>query len=383
MRAAIVLAVVSSVAVPLTACESKTPPPSKGGGGVSSRGAVPGETPLYRKTTTGSIEVGNLHAKIDAQEALLRAKPGDLTLASAVVETRLYRASFLGTYMDFDRAFLLAETAVEQHAKNPAAWLLRAQVRAHVHRFADALADLATAEKLGADAATLARRRASISIVRGEMLDDALAVRLATYEAAPGYNTAADLASVHLARGEYDKAEAMFLKSLEHYRDVSPMNVGWVFFQRGLMWAEHAGKPEKARRLYEEAVTRLPAYVQAVVHLAEMQSEAGERDAAIALLTPVVEASDEPEAIALLGELTGGEGGAALVERARARYEELLAKYPLAFADHATEFYLGPGNDPRRALELATRNHANRKTDRATRLLDEAKAAAGKTASAK
>lgn len=325
---------------------------------------------------------GNLDAKIDAQETLLRSKPDDLKLMTGIVETRLFRASFVGTYGDFDRSVALADAAVEKHAKLPGAWLLRAQVRAHVHRFDDALSDLATAEKLGGDAATIARRRASISAARGEKLDDALAVRRATFEKAPGYNSAADLASVHLARGEYEQAEAHFQKSLEIYRDVSPFIVGWVFFQRGVMWAEHAGQPEKSRRLYEEAVARLPAYVQATVHLAEMQAEAGERDAAIARLKPVVDASDEPEAIALLGELTGGEAGAALVERARARYESLLATYPLAFADHATEFYLGPGKNPARALELAALNHANRKSERATALLIEAQLANGKTADA-
>jgi hypothetical protein len=40
----------------------------------------------------------------------------------------------------------------------------------------------------------------------------------------------------------------------------------------------------------------------------------------------------------------------------------------LAFADHAAEFYLGPGADPDRAWALARQNLANRETDRAVAL---------------
>ena len=46
-------------------------------------------------------------------------------------------------------------------------------------------------------------------------------------------------------------------------------------------------------------------------------------------------------------------------------FEELLTKYPLAFADHAAEFYAGSGGNCRRALELARANAANRPTRRA------------------
>ena len=34
-------------------------------------------------------------------------------------------------------------------------------------------------------------------------------------------------------------------------------------------------------------------------------------------------------------------------------FEALVTKHPLAFADHAAEFYLGSGGDPARAFELA------------------------------
>jgi hypothetical protein len=37
--------------------------------------------------------------------------------------------------------------------------------------------------------------------------------------------------------------------------------------------------------------------------------------------------------------------GMTALEAARSRFEELLGRHLLAFADHAAEFYAGPGND--------------------------------------
>jgi hypothetical protein len=53
------------------------------------------------------------------------------------------------------------------------------------------------------------------------------------------------------------------------------------------------------------------------------------------------------------------------MDKAHALYAALLEKHPLAYADHGAEFYLAGGNDPRRALDLARLNLANRPTLRA------------------
>jgi hypothetical protein len=56
-------------------------------------------------------------------------------------------------------------------------------------------------------------------------------------------------------------------------------------------------------------------------------------------------------------------------ERAAAAYEELLAKRPEAYADHAAAFYLGIGNRPQRAADLAWLNRQFRDTERSRSLL--------------
>jgi len=55
------------------------------------------------------------------------------------------------------------------------------------------------------------------------------------------------------------------------------------------------------------------------------------------------------------------------LEAARFRFDELLERHLLDFADHAAEFCASSGNDCRRALELARVNVANRPTRRAVK----------------
>jgi hypothetical protein len=49
-----------------------------------------------------------------------------------------------------------------------------------------------------------------------------------------------------------------------------------------------------------------------------------------------------------------------------------MARHPEAYADHAAEFWLTVGGDPRRALRLAQQNLARRPTPRAQALVTRA-----------
>lgn len=97
--------------------------------------------------------------------------------------------------------------------------------------------------------------------------------------------------------------------------------------------------------------------------------------------------SGEPEAIALVGALHLRAGDATRgrreIARARQRFESLLARHRAAFADHAAEFYLGPGADGERAWVLARENLAVRNTERAVALAIRAAWASGRYAEAR
>jgi hypothetical protein len=252
-----------------------------------------------------------------------------------------------------DRAALAAETP------SPAALVRRAQARGAVHRFADALADLAAAERAGAE---VAPARAAILVATG---DPAGALPLLV--ARPDYAHRAALAGALAALGAFAAADALYAAADDALDTTSPFPHAWLDFARGLMWAEQAGDPARGERHYRRAVARLPAFAPAQLHLAELEAARGDRAAALARLAPL----DDPEALGLRGALhvrAGDPRGWLELTRARARCEALVARHPLAYADHAAELQLAPGGDRARAWQLARVNLANRATRRAWRL---------------
>ncbi|MCA9642074.1 MAG: tetratricopeptide repeat protein [Myxococcales bacterium] len=330
--------------------------------------------PYTSKPTPGDIAVGNLSSQIDGRERLL-SKRDVLQIREALVGAYLSRTQYIGSYSDFDQAEEQVKLAMQKHGKEPAALLLKASVDSALHRFDEALKTLDAAEKAGAKADKLKKQRETIWMARGEYLDEIVAERKAIAEKYPSYQSLSALAVAQMTAGDFEAADKSFIEAVRKYRDVSPFPVAWVSFQRGVMWAEHAGKPEKALPLYREAVTLLPQYVVANVHLAELEQEAGNKDEAKKLLLSVLKPDGDPEPASVLAELlkdSAPDEAAKYTAQAKQGYESLLKRYPLAFADHACEFYLGPGEDPKRAQSLAEQNLKNRATERAFSLAIEA-----------
>ena len=96
------------------------------------------------------------------------------------------------------------------------------------------------------------------------------------------------------------------------------------------------------------------------------------------MLIPALSSGD-PEVHWRLADIMAvqGKDADAQMQAARSGYEFVLARHPLAFADHGAEFYAGSGGDCRRALELALVNVANRPTLRAFEQAHEMAVAAG------
>jgi len=118
------------------------------------------------------------------------------------------------------------------------------------------------------------------------------------------------------------------------------------------------------------------------VHLAELELRQGQRGPAEQRLRQMARQSEDPEAWSRLGELLleakpEDAEGRELIARARRRYEQLLRQQRPAFLDHGAEFFLGPGADPARAIELARDNLLLRQTGRAYQLALQAALAAG------
>ena len=322
-------------------------------------------------TTAGIIAVGNLEARIAGQ--LSRATAGRLLVGerAELVELIALRGHVLGRIADAERAAAMADELVGQVPSDARSFVARARMRGVFHRFGSALSDLDTAAALGGDRAELDAERAAIYQALGRY-DEALAMRRLALDDHADFSALAALAGVHGERGEMDEAERWFRAATRCYRDTSPFPVAMLELQRGKLWMEHDDL-RRARAWCDAAVRRLPAYVPAQGHLAELDAALGETAAAIARLRPLALASDDPDYATQLARILGDAGQAeeaqAWRDKAEARYDELLARHEEAFADHAAEFWLTVGGDSERALRLARQNLSLRQTPRARALV--------------
>jgi tetratricopeptide (TPR) repeat protein len=177
-----------------------------------------------------------------------------------------------------------------------------------------------------------------------------------------------------------DEAEQWFRAATRCYRETSPFPLARLELQRGRLWMQHDDL-RRARDWCHAAVRRLPAYVPAQGHLAELDNALGETAAAIARLRPLALASDDPDYATQLARILRDAGHTAEAQtwraKAQARYDELLARHHDAFADHAAEFWLTIGDNRERALSLAQQNLAMRQTPRARALMRRASAPTG------
>jgi len=319
--------------------------------------------------TDGGIAVLNLQAQIDGLEG-----HSTTSETATLIDLLILRGLILGRIIDYERAAELADRQVGAATTDAAAYVARARTHAVFHRFTEALDDLDQADRISPQDIAARRERAAILQALGHYHE-----ALVTYEAAADhggqFERAAALAGFWAERGKTDTAQRFYLQSLSSYRGVSPFPLAQLDFQLGVMWMRHE-RLNQARTCFEAAIRRVPAYAAAQGHLAEVDADLGEREAAIARLTPLAISSDDPDYAAqlarILGETGCSEESAAWRRAAASRYDELIATHPAAFADHAAEFWLGAGNDPPKGFRLAEFNLRVRQTPRAFDLLAQA-----------
>jgi len=319
--------------------------------------------------TDGTIALLNLQAQIDGLEGHSTSVE-----TASLIDLLVLRGLILGRIIDYEQAAQLADRQVAAAIADAAAYMARARTRAVFHRFTEALDDLDHADRISPQDTAAKRERAAILQALGHYHE-----ALVTYEAAADrggqFERAAALAGFWAERGKTDTAQRFYLQSLSSYRGVSPFPLAQLDFQLGVMWMRHE-RLNQARTCFEAAIRRVPAYAAAQGHLAEVDADLGEPEAAIARLTPLAISSDDPDYAAqlarILGEIGRGEESVAWRRVAASRYDELIAAHPAAFADHAAEFWLGAGNDPQKGLRLAEFNLRVRQTPRAYDLLAQA-----------
>lgn len=320
--------------------------------------------------TDGVVAMINLEAQIDGYERLVMSESATIGDRIELIDLIALRGQICGRISDYERMEAAAEQLVREAPSGGAPLLTRARVRARFHRFSDALSDLDGAQRLGVDRAVVDTERANVFQATGRY-DDALSIYEETAKGRADFESLGAMATLNAERGKIVAAERLFDESRGRYRGVSPFPKAVLDFRRGHMWLTQ-GDLYRARTWFESAVCCLPAYAPAQGHLAEVQARLGETEAAVARLLPFAASSDDPEYAASLARIfrqaNRTEEAQAWHRKAEARYDELMARHPEAFADHAAEFWLEAG-EGERACRFATLNLEVRKTPRARELV--------------
>jgi tetratricopeptide (TPR) repeat protein len=293
--------------------------------------------------------------------------------AERIVEEEQLSLEFTGDVEALDRLEVLANALERCDPQSARTALVQAQIASAAHRFADARRHLADARLRGAPEADVERQVLCVDQACGTRLESVLDARRSLAEASGRLDDLVPLGAALAEMDRFEDADGVYRKALDAYDDVSPFPLAWTCFQLGQLWGELAHDPDASRaaKWYRSAIEYLPSYVKARVHLSEIHTGNGELGEARALLEPALSSGDPEvpwrlaDVLALQGD---GDKAALQLRTARDGFEALLAKQPLAFADHGAEFYLGSGNDPVRASELARLNLANRPTARAFEL---------------
>lgn len=382
-RATLVLAVCTALAALATpgcqSCNKKDPQGSTDGGVGSATSATPppaafsedsGVKSKRPTTTSWSIAGSNLDGQIAADAA---RNDYHTQQKLALVNLYLTRGQTLANVEDYEKAEEVGAGAVKSFPKDGTGHLAHALGLSSLHRFEDAAKELDEAAATGVPASRVASARVGILMATGRY-DEAqkLLPALADDSAPTAIITHAVLAA-HMQKP--DEAEKLFERGRNAIVDVSPFPVAWMDFQRAML-LEAAGKEKEARGYYLEALEAIPVYTHAAVHASVTDAP----DRAIERLEAIRKVSTDPDVLAALADAHKRAKHDAEAKKAtdaaRARYEELLAKHPEAYADHAARFYLGAGNDSKKALDLAAKNAKLRPTEEAIDLWMAAAAAA-------
>ena len=363
------VALVGIVLAGAAQCSRSRSAGSDGGSEAPSAPAVVLQAP---PTTAPEIALHNLNADVADREK--RAARGEPNAPVELVSYYLVRAKYVGRVEDLIAADRTSAGLVSTRDGDAKAHWTRAKVLSAIHEFAAAQKELDRAAALkGRDLdIDVDGERAVILLAVGR--EDEAAALLPADRASPS-----DLVmrgGVEARLGHAAESDRLFELARAKYRDVSAFTVAGMDFEHSRA-LELGGDRAKARAYLSEAATVMPTYAHAVVHLASIEPP----ERALPRLEALEKTSDDPDVLAGEADALRRAGrtaeAAAMTARARARYDEVLARLPKAYADHAAAFYLGMGADPPRAVGLARANAENRPTDEAVELwLTAAQAAA-------
>lgn len=323
-------------------------------------------------STSASVWKQNLDTRIDVLTARSDAQtPTVLAMRASAVFLR-FRA--YGKGPDLDLAWELASRAAALDAQHVEAQLAYAAIAAYLHEFTQAELALSRIHELDPRRPELPMLRQQIAEALGhtrpdDPVNESLDVRERLLAGAQHCQQMGDLncASAHFH-------QLQFLET-----DSSPLPLAWLHTQQGIALLRF-GHPQAAIPFFRAALARLPEYYVAAEHLAECLGLTGAYVESAQLYEQVIANTAHPEYMAGFAGMLSEQGLSDQAEHWRERalrgYEQLLQRYPAAYADHAVGFYLEQG-EADLAHRLATENRRLRADVGAELLLAQTAAATG------
>jgi len=323
--------------------------------------------------TSGRIALANLSTSIESLE-LRRVKHRTFEDQLALSKFLFLRGDLLGRIVDHDRAELVAKKSIAFSPDIASTLYIRARLAERFHRFEEANALLDQALVAGHPQDEIDVERAALLQATG-LYKEALVLRERLAKDNPTLQTLGALATLLAEMDQWTAAEISYEDALDADENTSPIPCSQLLFEWGVS-AMRRGDLDRAEAVFIELDAILPQHVPGRGHRAEVALARGQLDVAVALITPLLAISDDPEYrathAAILAARGEAEAAARETKRAAAGYDVLLARRPEAYADHAAAFFMGAGNRPQLAVDLASANFKLRDTPRSRKLLDRA-----------
>ena len=325
-----------------------------------------------KRYTSGRIAVANLSASIESLERR-RVKSRTFTDLMALSNFLFLRGDLLGRIVDHDWAERLAKKSVAFSPDFASTLYIRARLAERFHRFDESNALLDQALAAGHPRQEIDVEKAALLQATGKY-SEAMVLRERLAKDNPSIQTLGALATLLAEMNHWATAEECYASALDADEGTSPIPCGQLLFEWGVN-AMRRGSLDRAEEIFVELDAILPQHVPGRGHRAEVALARGQLNLAEALITPLLEISDDPEYRAIYAEILEARSdanAASEAERAAAAYDLLLARRPEAYADHAAAFFMGIGDRPQLAVDLASANFKLRDTPRSRKLLDRA-----------
>lgn len=301
------------------------------------------------KTTSAAIYFGNMDAELEELERLTRADASNAALVLRLSGVLHTRGRFKDDPVEMQRGIDLLATCERLDPTDARCPLARAEQEQSLHRFKQARADLERARTLRGDATRIEDLAAELDWNDGRYDVAIPAIRRAR-AARPSTGTWMREAQLEHDLGNEEAADRAFERAEDLINDTSPLVVAHLNLQRGIQKAS-VGRLDEAIVFFRAAVERIPDYVAGNEHLAEALHMAGKDEESTRLYEKVVSLSDDPEFAHALAERYAASGqtekAKPLAAKARARYEELLKRFPEAMYWHASEYFRAIGERDR------------------------------------